>query len=103
MATRSSILVWEISRTEEPGGLFAWCGKELFLVSPYYSFNVCREASSLIPHIANLYLFVLISPSGIVSDLLIGFSVQLPPLGDVPYKRQTALSLQTPHLFDPMD
>ena len=50
-----------------------------------------------------MYLFVLVSPSGIVSDLLIGFSVQLPPLGDVPYKRQTALSLQTLHLFDPMD
>ena len=46
-------------------------GKELFLVSRYYPFNVCREASSLIPHIANLYLFVLVSPSGIVSDLLI--------------------------------
>ena len=72
MTTCSSILVWEISPIEEPGGLHSpWCGKELFLVSPYYPLNVCREASSLIPHIANLYLFVLVNPPGIVSDLLI--------------------------------
>ena len=29
MASHSSILVWEISWTEDPGGLQCWCPKEL--------------------------------------------------------------------------